>query len=37
MHPAITALTVGVLMGLYFVESGIDMIVFGTALSTIDR
>ena len=37
IHPVVTALTVGILMGLYFVESGIDMIVFGTALRAIDR
>ena len=37
MHPMITALTVGILMGLMFVENGIDMIVFGTALGSIDR
>ena len=37
MHPVITALTVGILMGLMFVENGIDMIVFGTALRAADR
>ncbi len=37
LNPTITALTVGVLMGLYFVESGIDMIVFGTALRALER
>ena len=35
MHPMITALTVGVLMGLFFVENGIDMIVFGSALRAV--
>ena len=37
LHPTITALTVGILMGLVFVENGIDMIVLGTALRAIDR
>ncbi len=37
INPVVTALTMGVLMGLYFVESGIDMIVFGSALSAVDR
>ena len=37
IHPMVTALTVGVLMGLYFVECGIDMIVFGSALKLFDR
>ena len=35
MHPMITALTVGVLMGLFFVENGIDLIVFGSALRSV--
>lgn len=35
-YPMITALTVGVLMGLFFVESGIDMIVFGSALKLFE-
>ena len=37
LNPTITALTVGILMGLIFVENGIDMIVLGTALRTVDR
>ena len=37
MHPTITALTVGIMMGLVFVENGIDMIVLGTALNVVDR
>ena len=37
LHPTITALTVGILMGLVFVENGIDMIVLGTTLRAIDR
>ena len=37
LNPSITALTVGVLMGLFFVENGIDMIVFGTALRALER
>ena len=36
-HPMITALTVGILMGLFFVESGIDMIVFGSAMNFMER
>ena len=36
-HPMITALTVGILMGLFFVESGIDMIVFGSAMNFLER
>ena len=35
MHPMITALTVGIMMGMFFIENGIDMIVFGSALRTL--
>ncbi len=35
VNPAVAALTIGILMGLFFVECGIDMIVFGTALSAV--
>ena len=35
LNPTITALTVGILMGLIFVENGIEMIVLGTALGSI--
>ncbi len=37
LHPGITALTVGIMMGVVFVENGIDMIVLGTALGSADR
>ena len=37
IHPIITALSLGIMMGLFFVENGIDMIVFGAALNTLDR
>ena len=37
LNPTITAMTVGILMGMIFMESGIDMIVLGGALGTIDR
>ena len=33
-HPVFTALTTGILAGLYFVETGIDMIVFATAMGS---
>ena len=35
MHPMITALTVGIMMGMFFIENGIDMIVLGSALRTL--
>jgi uncharacterized membrane protein HdeD (DUF308 family) len=35
-HPMVTAITTGILIGLYFVESGIDMIVFGTTFKKIE-
>ena len=37
LHPSITALTVGILMAMFFIESGIDMIVLGTALRAVNR
>ena len=37
MHPMITALTVGIMMGMFFIENGIDMIVLGSALRTLGQ
>lgn len=37
LHPQLAAVTVGILIGLYFVETGINMIVLGTAISSIDQ
>ena len=37
LNPTITAMTVGILMGMIFMENGIDMIVLGTALGTVNR
>jgi uncharacterized membrane protein HdeD (DUF308 family) len=34
-HPAVAALTTGILIGLYFVDSGIGMIIFGTTMQKI--
>ena len=31
-HPALTAVTAGVLIGIYFIEAGINMIVIGAAI-----
>ena len=37
-HPVLTAVTAGVLIGLYFIEVGIDMIALGCAIgATRDR
>jgi len=36
LHPTVAILSVSILIGLYFVESGINMIVLGSALSSID-
>ncbi len=35
IHPMFTAVTTGILIGLYFVEAGIDLIVFATAMGAI--
>ena len=35
VHPAVMALTTGILIGLYFVEAGVDMIVCATTLKQI--
>ena len=35
MHPTVALVSVGILIGLYFVESGINMIVLGTALGSL--
>ena len=37
LNPTITAMTVGILMGMIFMENGIDLIVLGTALGTVNR
>ena len=36
-HPGLEALTIGVLIGLYFVEAGFDMIVLGSAVSAVKK
>lgn len=36
-HPMVTALSTGILIGLYFIEMGIDTIVLGTAIGQIER
>ena len=37
IHPGVTAVAVGVLIGLYFIESGINMIVLGVVLGDVRR
>ncbi len=34
-HPVVTAMTAGVLIGLYFVQAGFDLIFFGTAFGQV--
>ncbi|MBR6259615.1 MAG: hypothetical protein IKR21_05325, partial [Oscillospiraceae bacterium] len=34
-HPVLTALTAGVLIGLYFVQTGFDLIFFGAAFGKV--
>ena len=36
-HPGVEALTIGVLIGLYFVEAGFDMIVMGSAIGAAKK
>lgn len=33
-HPMVTALTAGLLIGFYFIESGIDLIVLAVAVDS---
>ena len=33
-HPALTAITAGMMIGIYFIESGVNMIVLGAALGS---
>lgn len=35
IHPVFTAVTTGMLIGFYFVEAGIDLIIFATAMGAI--
>ena len=36
-HPMVTAIATGILIGLYFVEAGLDLIVLGTAAREIEQ